>query len=101
MWVDTDTTWAFDILIVARRTDADNESAAYEIKGCIDNNAGAVALVSAVTIMPRARWVDVVHDLDPVSPDAGGRSRPPGGQWRPGRPAAPLATGRAPDRPSR
>lgn len=45
----SDSTWAFRILVVARRTDADNESAAYEFVGCIDNNAGTVALVGTVT----------------------------------------------------
>ena len=46
-----DTTWAFSILLVARRTDADNESAAYEFVGCIDRNAPAssTALVGTVT----------------------------------------------------
>ncbi len=44
-----DTTWMFTINIVARRTDADNESAAYKIEGCIDRNAGTVALVGTIT----------------------------------------------------
>lgn len=44
-----DATWAFTITVVARRTDADGESAAYKFEGCIDNNAGTVALVGAVT----------------------------------------------------
>ncbi len=48
--IASDTTWTFDILIVARRTDADNESAAYRIVGCIDNNAGTTALVGSVTV---------------------------------------------------
>jgi hypothetical protein len=43
--IPNDTTWAFSGLIVARRSDADNESAAYKIEGCIDHNAGTVALV--------------------------------------------------------
>lgn len=43
-----DTTWAFEIMLVARRTDADNESAAYQFFGCIDNNGGTTALVGAV-----------------------------------------------------
>ncbi len=47
--IPSDTTWAFRALIVARRTDADDESAAYEIVGCIDNNAGTTALVGAPT----------------------------------------------------
>jgi hypothetical protein len=48
--VPNDTTWMFTSYIVARRTDADNESAAYWIQGAIDNNAGAVALVGAVQV---------------------------------------------------
>jgi len=46
--IPTDTTWAFDIVVVARRTDSDGESARYEYSGCIDNNAGTTALVGAV-----------------------------------------------------
>ena len=56
----SDTTWAFDIMAVARRTDADNESAMYWARGGIDNNAGVVALVGAVsyyhTIEDTAAW---------------------------------------------
>lgn len=46
-----DSTFLFDIDIVARRTDADNESAAYNLKGCIDRNSGVAttALVGSVT----------------------------------------------------
>jgi hypothetical protein len=40
-----DTTWMFTAYIVARRTDADNESAAYWIQGAADNNGGTTALV--------------------------------------------------------
>jgi len=47
--IAADTTWAFEIMVVARRTDADNESAAYQFLGCIDNNAGTTALVGSVT----------------------------------------------------
>jgi hypothetical protein len=47
--IGSDTTWAFSILVVARGTDADNESAAYKFEGCIDNNAGTTALVGSVT----------------------------------------------------
>lgn len=49
MNLQSDSTWAFRALIAARRTDADNESAAYEITGCIDNNAGTTALVGTIT----------------------------------------------------
>jgi len=48
MNIASDTTWAFEILIEARRTDANNESAAWKFEGAIDNNAGTTALVSAV-----------------------------------------------------
>jgi hypothetical protein len=47
--IASDTTWMFHINVVARRTDADNESAAYNFLGCIDNNAGTTALVGSVT----------------------------------------------------
>jgi hypothetical protein len=47
--IASDTTWMFEIHVVARRTDADNESAAYQFIGCIDNNAGTTALVGSIT----------------------------------------------------
>ena len=47
--IATDRTAAFTITVAARRTDADNESAAYKFEGCIDNNAGVTALVGTVT----------------------------------------------------
>ena len=45
------TTWAFSILLVARRTDADGENAAYKFEGCIkrDANAASTAIVGSVT----------------------------------------------------
>ena len=46
--VATDSTVFYRISIAARRTDADNESAAYVIEGCIDNNAGTTALVGGL-----------------------------------------------------
>jgi len=46
--VASDSTVFFRASIVARRTDADNESAAYTIEGCIDNNAGTTALVGGL-----------------------------------------------------
>jgi hypothetical protein len=49
MQVPTDGALAFDILMVARRTDANNECAAWTIRGCIDNNAGTVAFVGTPT----------------------------------------------------
>lgn len=36
-----DTTWAFHIMVVARRTDANDESASYIFDGAIDRNSGA------------------------------------------------------------
>ena len=48
--IPDDTTWAFSGLIVARRSDSDNESAGYKIEGCIDHNAGTVALVGTPII---------------------------------------------------
>lgn len=67
MTMADDTTWAFHILITARRTDADNESAAYLVTGAIDRNAGTVALVAAInkTVIAEdtAAWdVDVQAD---------------------------------------
>ncbi len=48
MTIASDTTWHFEVLVVARRTNADNESASYRFEGCIDNNAGVTALVGTV-----------------------------------------------------
>lgn len=47
----SDSTWTFRILIAARRTDANNESGAYQVLGAIDRNttAGSTALVAAVS----------------------------------------------------
>lgn len=63
----SDSTWAFNALVVARRTDADNESAAYIISGCIDNNAGTTALVGTITVTviaeDTAAW-DVTAEAD-------------------------------------
>ncbi len=46
--VPSDCTIAFRINVVGRRTDADDESAAYFFEGAIDNNAGTTALVGAI-----------------------------------------------------
>lgn len=45
------TTWTFDILITARRTDVDNEGAGYSFQGVIDRNgnAASTAIVGTVT----------------------------------------------------
>ena len=52
MVVPDQTTWAFTGVISARRTDADNESAGYQISGVIDRNTGngTVALVGTPTV---------------------------------------------------
>lgn len=49
--LSNDTSWIFDCKIVARRTDADNESAGYLLEGMIDRqtNAASTALVGTVT----------------------------------------------------
>lgn len=49
--IPDNSTWTFSILIVARRTDADNESAGYKVEGVIDRNgnAASTALVGSVT----------------------------------------------------
>lgn len=44
------TTIAFSILVVARRTDADNESAAYKFEGCIDRNTGVATTAIVGTV---------------------------------------------------
>jgi hypothetical protein len=51
MVLTNDSTWRFEIDVVARRTDADGESASYKFVGCIDRNAtaGSTALVGTVT----------------------------------------------------
>lgn len=64
MTIPSDSTWGFDIMVVARRTDADNESAFYRFEGAIDNNAGTTALVAAVVaatpIEDTAAWACAV-----------------------------------------
>lgn len=49
--IPDDTTWGFCVYVVARRTDANDESAFYEIKGCIDRNSGVAttALVGSLS----------------------------------------------------
>ena len=48
--IASDATYTFRAMVTARRTDADNESAGWEVKGVIDNNAGTTALVGSVTV---------------------------------------------------
>jgi hypothetical protein len=62
MVLPSNATWVFDIMVVARRTDVDDESAGYRITGVIDRNAGAAttALVGTpvVTVLAEdmAAW---------------------------------------------
>lgn len=67
--IATDTTWTFCIYLVARRTDADNESAGYKFEGVIDNNAGTTALVGTVTKTVLAEDT-AAWDADVVASDA-------------------------------
>lgn len=49
--IPTDTTWAFRALIAARNTNNSvQESAAYEVVGCIDNHAGTVGFVGTPSV---------------------------------------------------
>ena len=66
--VPNDSTIMFKASVVARRTDADNESAAYILEGCVDNNNGTTALVGSLgtkTILSedRTNW-DVTITAD-------------------------------------
>jgi hypothetical protein len=46
----TDTTYTFHGIVTARRTDVDGETAGWEIKGVISNNAGTTAAVGTFTV---------------------------------------------------
>jgi len=61
MILANDSTWKFDISVVARRTDADNENAAYTFRGCIYRNANAVSTTIAGLVNKN---VDAEQDLD-------------------------------------
>lgn len=56
-----DSTYAFSMLIVARRSDADGESAAYRIEGCIDRNGSA-----ATTALVGSPVVTVIAEDNPA-----------------------------------
>lgn len=45
-----DSTFSFSILVVARRTDVDNESAGYKFEGVIDRNTGAATTAIVGTV---------------------------------------------------
>ena len=57
-----DTAMAYLVLLVARRTDADNESAGYFMLGVIDRNAGTVAHVGPNTDFTLAEDSDWTAD---------------------------------------
>jgi len=67
--IPADTTWLFSILVAARRTDVDGESAGYKFEGVIDNDAGTVALVGAVTKIVLAEDT-VAWDFNVTADDA-------------------------------
>jgi len=46
MTIAMDATWLFEIKVLARRTDVDNESAMYKFEGGLDNNAGTTATLT-------------------------------------------------------
>ena len=51
--IPADTTWAFSALVVARRTDADGENAAWRVEGVFKRDAGnTAALVGTPTVTP-------------------------------------------------
>jgi hypothetical protein len=77
--IPANATWIYSAWISARRNDAGNESAAYEIRGCIDNNSGVVALVGSALITIIARddpaWaVSVSADTGALSIRVAGES---------------------------
>ena len=55
MALPSDSAWTYSCQVVARRADADNETAAYAFRGAIDNNAGTSALAGGV-------WQDILHE---------------------------------------
>jgi hypothetical protein len=55
MTIPSDTSWHYSCHVVGRRTDADNETAVYDLVGGIDNNAGTTALVGDL-------WQDILAE---------------------------------------
>ena len=49
--LQNDSTYSFSILVAARRTDADGESAAYKLEGCIDRNANVASTAMVGTVL--------------------------------------------------
>jgi hypothetical protein len=50
IFIANDSTVSFEAMFTARRSDADNESAGYIIRGVIDNNANTVAFAGTPTV---------------------------------------------------
>ena len=67
--VGSDCTVFFDLSIVARQTDADDQEAGYTIAGVIGNNAGTTALVAAVTTVTVSEDV-AGWDVDATADDS-------------------------------
>jgi hypothetical protein len=61
MVLANDSTWKFDISVVARRTDVNNENAAYTLRGCIYRDANAASTTIAGIVNKN---VDAEQDLD-------------------------------------
>ncbi len=55
-----DSTYAFSILVVARRTDANDESAGYKFEGVIDRNSGAATTAIVGTVAKTVLAEDTV-----------------------------------------
>jgi len=70
--IPVDSTVMFRAYVTARRTDADNESAAYTLEGCVDNNAGVTAIVGAVSKTIYAEDT-VLWDVDATADDTNDR----------------------------
>lgn len=69
MTIREDAAWTFNITVVAKRTDADDESAGYQFLGVIDNQSGTTALVGAVAKTVIAED-DASWDADVTADDA-------------------------------
>lgn len=50
MTLENNSTWKFDVSVVGRRTDGDDENAAYTFKGCIYRNATAASTTIAGSV---------------------------------------------------
>ncbi len=73
--IEEDSTVLLDVLVVARRTDADNESAAYHARFCVDRNTGgAAAFVGAAPTFTVVAEDTAAWNIA-VSTPSGGRVR--------------------------